>query len=69
MPAPRSGFARAASLADVAQIFDADLAARGSDFRIDLTRIHEPDLKRVLGEIYPEAVPVGARPSVFDTYD
>lgn len=56
------------SLENVARIFDADLAAKGSDFRLDLGRLDEQRLKDALGEVYPEAVPVGARPSVFDAY-
>ncbi|MFO0687840.1 MAG: hypothetical protein U0900_03980 [Myxococcota bacterium] len=56
------------SLEDVARIFDADLAARGVDLRIDLARIADPGLKDALGAVYPEAIPVGARPSTFDGY-
>ncbi len=56
------------SLEDVARIFDADLAAKGADFRFDLARLDEPGLKAALAEVYPEAVPVGARPSTFDAY-
>lgn len=56
------------SLEDVARIFDADLAARGVDLRIDLARIADPGLKDALGAVYPEAIPVGARPSTFDVY-
>jgi len=56
------------SLEDVARIFDADLAAKGADFRIDLARIADLNLKDALGEVYPEAVPIGARPSTFDAY-
>jgi hypothetical protein len=56
------------SLEDVARIFDADLARRGVDLRIDLARIADPGLKDALGAVYPEAIPVGARPSTFDAY-
>jgi hypothetical protein len=56
------------SLEDVARIFDGDLAARGVDLRIDLARIADPGLKDALGAVYPEAIPVGARPSTFDGY-
>lgn len=56
------------SLEDVARIFDADLAARGVDLRIDLARIADPGLKDALAEFYPEAIPIGARPSTFDGY-
>lgn len=56
------------SLEDVARIFDADLAARGVDLRIDLARIADPGLKDALGAVYPEAIPIGARPSTFDGY-
>ncbi len=56
------------TLEDVARIFNADLAARGTDFRIDLARIADPGLRDALGVFYPEAVPIGARPSTFDAY-
>ncbi len=56
------------SLEDVARIFDADLAARGAGFRFDLDRLEDPGLNNALAEVYPEAVPVGAGPSVFGAY-
>ena len=56
------------SLENVARIFDADLAAKGAGFRFDLERIDDPGLKDALAKVYPEAVPVGAGPSVFDAY-
>ena len=55
-------------LETVARIFDADLAEKGSDFRIDLGRLDDPRLKSTLAKVYPEAVPIGARPSTFDAY-
>jgi len=56
------------SLEQVKRIFDADLAARGSTFRVDLERLDGTALKQALAEIYPEAIPVGAQASVFDAY-
>ena len=34
----------------------------------DLERIADPSLKDALGAVYPEAIPIGARPSTFDAY-
>ncbi len=56
------------TLADVVRIFNADLAERGADLRLDLPRLAEPGLRDALGAFYPEAVPIGARPSTFDAY-
>ncbi len=57
------------SLVDVARIFDADLAAKGVSLRFDLDQIDGSGLKNALAEVYPEAVPVGAGKSVFDSYN
>ncbi len=54
------------SLADVARIFNEDLAERGADFRFDLGRLGDPAFAGALAAVYPEAVPVGAGVSVFD---
>ncbi len=54
------------SLEEVARVFDADLAARGVDLRLDLERLEDPGHAADLAGVYPEAVPVGAGPSVFD---
>ncbi len=56
------------SLADVARIFNGDLAERGADFRFDLGRLDDPSLTDALAVVYPEPVPVGTRVSVFDIY-
>ena len=64
----RRALADTLSLDDVASAFDADLAAKGADFRFDLERLEDPGLKDALADVYPEAVPVGAGPSVYDTY-
>ncbi|MBW2231139.1 MAG: hypothetical protein JRH17_12210 [Deltaproteobacteria bacterium] len=56
------------SLADVARIFDEDLAEQGTDFRFDLERLDDPSFKEALAAFYPEPVPVGTRTSVFDVY-
>jgi len=55
------------SFEDVARIFDADLAERGADLRFDLGRIEDPAQMGALAGVYPEAVPVGAGATVFDT--
>lgn len=54
------------SIPDVARIFDQDLERRGSEVRIDLDRIEDPGLAGAVNAVYPEAVPVGKAPSIFD---
>jgi hypothetical protein len=56
------------SLEDVTRIFNADLATRGADLRLDPARLDDPGIRDALAAFYPEAVPVGASPSVFDAY-
>jgi hypothetical protein len=56
------------SLADVARIFNEDLAARGLDLRCQADHLDRPELWSALAAIYPEPVPVGTRPSVFEVY-
>jgi hypothetical protein len=53
------------SMQDVADTFDDDLARQGSPIRFDLGRVDDLTLKAELATVYPEAVPVGALPSVF----
>lgn len=53
------------SLEQVAAVFDDDLARRGSPVRFDLSRLEDPALRAEMATAYPEAVPVGALPSVF----
>ena len=57
--------AGALSMPDVAAIFDADLADRGSDLRLDLDRLDDAELKARFWAAYPEPSPVGALTSVF----
>ncbi len=54
------------SIPDVARIFDRDLDEKGADVRLDLDRIEDPGLIAAVNAVYPEAVPVGKRPSIFD---
>lgn len=54
------------SLEAVAGIFDRDLAARGERLRFELGRLDDPALRRSLETFYPEPVPLGARPSIYD---
>jgi hypothetical protein len=54
------------SIPDVARIFDRDLEAKRAKLRFDLDRIEDPGLIAALGAVYPEALPVGRRPSIFD---
>jgi hypothetical protein len=53
------------SLQDVADIFNDDLARRGSDIRFDLSRLDDLSHKAELATVYPEATPVDAMRSVF----
>lgn len=64
----RSRQADILSLEDVAQFFSDDLAAKGVDFRPDLSRLDDPLQQRALAEFYPEAKPIDAGPSIFDHY-
>ncbi len=54
------------SLEDVARLFNEDLAERDVDLRCDPSRLDDLALLQALAEIYPDPVPVGARPSIFD---
>jgi hypothetical protein len=54
------------SIPDVARIFDRDLEKRGVDVRLDLDRIEDPSLIAAVNAVYPEAIPVGKLPSIFD---
>ena len=54
------------SIPDVARIFDRDLEEKGTEVRLDLDRIEDPSLIAAVNAVYPEAVPVGKRPSIFD---
>jgi hypothetical protein len=54
------------SIPDVARIFDRDLEEKGARVRFDLERIEDPGLIAAVNEVYPEAVPFGASPSIFD---
>lgn len=53
------------SMADVADRFAEDLAARGLTTRLDLDRVEDLDLKAEFAVAYPEDVPVDALRSVF----
>ncbi len=59
--------AAALSLPDVAEIFNRDLARRGVDVRLDPDRLDDPGTIGAVNGVYPEAVPVGAAPSIFDS--
>ncbi len=54
------------SLPDVARTFDRDLEQRGADVRLDLGRIEDPGLAAAINAVYPEAVPRGRAPSIFE---
>ena len=53
------------SLDDVADVFNDDLARRGSAVRFDPTRAEDLTLKAEMATVYPEAVPVGRLVSAF----
>ena len=53
------------SMHDVADVFNDDLARRGSAVRFDPTRAEDLTLKAEMATVYPEAVPVGRLVSAF----
>lgn len=53
-------------LAQVARVFDADLAARGESLRFDLERLEDPAFAAAIGALYPEAVPTRAGRSIYE---
>jgi len=55
------------SFEDVARIYNRDLEDRGADFRFELERLEDPALAVALAEVYPEARPIEALPSIYDT--
>ena len=55
------------SLADVCRIFNQDLAARDAPLRVDLEGIEDPSLPGKLAVFYPEATPMAAGRSMFDS--
>ena len=54
------------SLEDVARVFNDDLAARNAKFRFDVERLEDPALAAGVAEVYPEARPIDALPSIYD---
>ena len=55
------------SLEDVARIFNADLRTRDEALQFDLERLEDPQFAASLAAIYPEARPMGAGRSIYDT--
>lgn len=62
----RRQMANTLSMPSVVEIFNRDLEAKGTDVRLDVDRIEDPGLIGEVSAIYPEAVPVGRAPSIFD---
>jgi hypothetical protein len=54
------------SIPDVARIFDRDLEEKGAGVRLALDRLEDPGLIAAVHAVYPEPVPIGRRPSIFD---
>jgi hypothetical protein len=54
------------SIPDVARIFNRALEEKGVDVHFDLERLEDPGLIAALNAVYPEAIPVGKAPSIFD---
>ncbi|MEE3329781.1 MAG: hypothetical protein VX246_02835 [Myxococcota bacterium] len=54
------------SFEDVARVFEADLAEKGSELRLDLDGLEDGDLAAAFGAMYPEAVPIDALRSLYD---
>lgn len=55
------------SLDDVARVFDEDLRSRGEHLRLDLDRLEDPALATEFGAVYPEAIPVGAGRTIYES--
>jgi hypothetical protein len=62
----RRQMAATLSIPDVARIFDRDLEEKRADVRFDLERLEDLGLISAVNAVYPEAVPVGKAPSIFD---
>jgi hypothetical protein len=58
--------AESLSIADVGRVFERDLAERGEGLRLAPDRLEDPGLLAELSCVYPEDVPLGAHPSIFD---
>lgn len=56
------------SMADVVAVFNEDLAGRGESVRLDLEQLDQPELQASMAAIYPEARPLGAKPSIYEGY-
>ena len=54
------------TLEDVERIFNEDLADKQSDVRFDAARIDDPAFAVAIGKAYPESIPIGALPSIYD---
>lgn len=62
----RKQMADTLSIPDVARIFERDLEERGSDLRFDLDHIEDAGFVGAMYALYPEAVPIHKKPSIFD---
>jgi len=58
--------AQTLSIRDVVRVFNEDLADKGAEVRLDADRTEDPEVAAAVNRVYPEAVPVGAAPSIFD---
>ena len=54
------------SIPDVVDRFNRDLAAKGTDIRLDVDQLEDPNIAAAMYGLYPEAVPQGKRVSMFD---
>lgn len=54
------------SIPDVIAIFNREFEQRGIDLRLTPDRIEDPGIAAAVGAQYPEAVPRGRRPSIYD---
>jgi len=59
---------RELSLEEVARILSEDLGTKGSTLRLDLDCLDDPLQSEAFSEVYPEAHPIDAGPSIFDAY-
>jgi hypothetical protein len=54
------------TLPAVARIFERDLAEKRAGLAFELDRLEDPGFIAAVSALYPEAVPVGRAPSIFD---
>ncbi len=62
----RSQMADTLSIPDVVRIFNLGLEERGAEVRLEADGLEDPGVMAAVSAAFPEAVPVGKQPSIFD---